>query len=165
MPQRPQRLPRERSFAPTARAALPVSLMTTAAVPAVSAARRDGARQGKSPEKEIAIVAQEVVNANHPQQQRRVRVPPPHARTPAFGAALGDHPATSPSSRRPTRRTAAPSPPASSSPPSTTDSEVRARALSISISRWMRVAASSRAAPPLFGGGRGERGGGGGGPG
>src|SRR5215207_6483207 len=119
MPRRPRRLPRgRRLFVPAARLAPPA--------PAVRAARRDGARQGEPPEKEVAIVAQEVVNANHPQQQRRVNVASPHARTPALGAALGDQPATSPPSRRPARRGAVSSPPAAPSN-SSAAREVRAR--------------------------------------
>src|SRR5215212_3448718 len=115
MPRRPRRLPRERLFAPPA-ARAPVAVRVAAPVPAVRAARRDGARQGEPPEEEVAIVAQEVVNANHPQQQRRVPVAPAHTRTPALGAALRDQLATSPPSRRPpTRRTPAPSPPGSAS--------------------------------------------------
>lgn len=66
MPRRPQRLPLENLFAATARAA--VTIAVAAPVPAVRAARRDGARQCEPPEEEVAIVAQEVVNANHPQQ-------------------------------------------------------------------------------------------------
>src|SRR5215218_9616488 len=105
MPRRPRRLPRGHLFAP------PLAARLSASVPAVRAARRDGARQGEPPEEEVAIVAQEVVNANHPQQQRRVSVAPPHARTPALGAALRDQISTSPPSRRPTRRAAVASPP------------------------------------------------------
>src|SRR4051812_23764318 len=84
MPRRPRRLSLENLFAAAACSAV------AAPVPAVCAARRDGARQCEPPEEEVAIVAQEGVNANHPQQQGRTRVAPPHARTPTLRAALGD---------------------------------------------------------------------------
>jgi hypothetical protein len=57
MPRRPRRLPLESSFAVAARSAVPFAVVVAAPVPAVRAARRDGARQGEPPEEEVAIVA------------------------------------------------------------------------------------------------------------
>src|ERR671913_1730963 len=57
----------------------------------VAAARRHRAGQRKAFEQEVAIVAQEAVNTNQAQQERRVFVAAPHARTAALRAPLRDH--------------------------------------------------------------------------
>jgi len=88
MPRHARRLPLENLFAAAGRAAAVTVAVVATVVAAVRTAGRDGARHCEPPEKEIAIVAQEVINANHPQQQGRVRVAPAHARTVALGAVL-----------------------------------------------------------------------------
>ena len=78
-----RRMPAARDFEISTRVA-PLGATPSATTPP----RRHGAGYREPFEEEVAIVAQELVNANHPQEQRRVGVAAPDARAAALRAAL-----------------------------------------------------------------------------
>jgi hypothetical protein len=76
---------------------LSVNTVTTVVVVAPTAAMPlaprspERARSGERAEEQIAAIAKEVVDEEEAEPDGRLRIPPPHARTPAFGTVKFKH--------------------------------------------------------------------------